>query len=121
MPVARGRNLSILVEIAARNHVLKMQGHFSAHEFARQLEEQLERKRGSEAGGGGREEGSDGAGPGLELVIVTGLSGSGKSTVAKCFEDLGYYVRRQPAAAAAARVPRRPARAGRRRPAQASR
>jgi HPr kinase/phosphorylase len=45
MPVASGRNLSILVEIAARNHVLKMQGHFSAHEFARQLEEQLERKR----------------------------------------------------------------------------
>jgi RNase adapter protein RapZ len=25
------------------------------------------------------------------LVVVTGLSGSGKSTVAKCFEDLGYY------------------------------
>jgi len=28
----------------------------------------------------------------VELVVVTGLSGSGKSTVAKCFEDLGYYV-----------------------------
>jgi UPF0042 nucleotide-binding protein len=27
-----------------------------------------------------------------DLVIVTGLSGSGKSTVAKCFEDLNYYV-----------------------------
>jgi len=27
-----------------------------------------------------------------QLVIVTGLAGSGKSTVAKCFEDLGYYV-----------------------------
>jgi len=25
------------------------------------------------------------------LVLVTGLSGSGKSTVSKCFEDLGYY------------------------------
>ena len=25
------------------------------------------------------------------LVVITGLSGSGKSTVAKCFEDLGYY------------------------------
>lgn len=25
------------------------------------------------------------------LVLVTGLSGSGKSTVGKCFEDLGYY------------------------------
>jgi RNase adapter protein RapZ len=28
----------------------------------------------------------------VQLVIVTGLSGSGKSTVAKCFEDLNYYV-----------------------------
>ncbi len=25
------------------------------------------------------------------LVLITGLSGSGKSTVAKCFEDLGFY------------------------------
>ncbi len=25
------------------------------------------------------------------VVLVTGMSGSGKSTVAKCFEDLGYY------------------------------
>ncbi|MEM9292376.1 MAG: RNase adapter RapZ [Acidobacteriota bacterium] len=25
------------------------------------------------------------------LVLVTGLSGSGKSSIAKCFEDLGYY------------------------------
>lgn len=28
---------------------------------------------------------------GRNLVLITGLSGSGKSTVAKCFEDLGYY------------------------------
>jgi UPF0042 nucleotide-binding protein len=26
-----------------------------------------------------------------QLVLVTGLSGSGKSSVAKCFEDLGFY------------------------------
>ena len=45
MPVASGRNVSVLVEIAARNHVLKMQGHFSAQEFARKLEEKLERNR----------------------------------------------------------------------------
>lgn len=45
MPVALGRNVSVLVEIAARNHVLKMQGHHSAREFARKLEEQLERNR----------------------------------------------------------------------------
>ncbi len=27
----------------------------------------------------------------VRLALVTGLSGSGKSSVAKCFEDLGYY------------------------------
>lgn len=45
MPVALGRNISILVEIAARNHVLKLQGHHSAREFARKLEVRLERDR----------------------------------------------------------------------------
>jgi HPr kinase/phosphorylase len=45
MPVALGRNLSIMVEIAARNHVLKLQGHHSAREFARKLEAQLELNR----------------------------------------------------------------------------
>ncbi len=29
---------------------------------------------------------------GLDTVIVTGLSGAGRSTAAKCFEDLGFYV-----------------------------
>ena len=45
MPVALGRNISIMVEIAARNHLLKLQGHHSAREFARKLEAQLERNR----------------------------------------------------------------------------
>ena len=49
MPVALGRNLSILVEVAARNHVLKMQGHNSAQEFALRLEEELRRKRHQQA------------------------------------------------------------------------
>jgi RNase adapter protein RapZ len=31
------------------------------------------------------------AGPQTELVIITGVSGSGKGTVLKAFEDLGYY------------------------------
>jgi HPr kinase/phosphorylase len=57
MPIALGRNVSILVEIAARNHVLKLQGHHSAREFARKLEEQIERDRlrRRRAEGGGRE------------------------------------------------------------------
>jgi HPr kinase/phosphorylase len=45
IPVAPGRNVANLVQIAARNHVLKLQGTHSAREFARKLEEQLERKR----------------------------------------------------------------------------
>lgn len=27
-----------------------------------------------------------------QLVLITGLSGSGKSTIAKCFEDLGFFL-----------------------------
>ena len=45
MPVALGRNLTILVEIAARNHLLKLRGHHSAREFARNLERELARRR----------------------------------------------------------------------------
>jgi HPr kinase/phosphorylase len=45
MPVAVGRNVAMLVEIAARNHVLKLQGHHSAREFARKLEAELARNR----------------------------------------------------------------------------
>jgi len=45
MPVAPGRNVAVLVEIGARNHVLKLQGTHSAREFARKLEAQLERNR----------------------------------------------------------------------------
>jgi UPF0042 nucleotide-binding protein len=29
---------------------------------------------------------------GLEVVVVSGLSGAGRSTAAKCLEDIGYYV-----------------------------
>src|SRR6185295_10985134 len=29
--------------------------------------------------------------PGTEIVVITGMSGSGKGSVLKVFEDLGYY------------------------------
>jgi UPF0042 nucleotide-binding protein len=44
-------------------------------------------KRETAAGGGGKHPEPKRA----ELVIITGLSGSGKATVLKAFEDLGYY------------------------------
>jgi HPr kinase/phosphorylase len=43
LPVASGRNLALLVEIAARNHLMKLQGHDSAREFTRRLDERIAR------------------------------------------------------------------------------
>jgi HPr kinase/phosphorylase len=43
LPIRPGRNVASIVEVAARNHLLKMQGHHSAREFAKQLEHTLGR------------------------------------------------------------------------------
>src|ERR671937_2290598 len=37
VPVRPGRNLTTIIEVAARNHLLKLQGHHSAREFAERL------------------------------------------------------------------------------------
>ena len=42
MPVGPGRNLSVLVEVAARNHLLKLKGYNPARELARKLGERLQ-------------------------------------------------------------------------------
>lgn len=63
MPVALGRNVSILVEIAARNHVLKLRGHNSARDLTREIEAEIARQG---RGGGADDDngGDDGLGPG---------------------------------------------------------
>lgn len=43
MPVAPGRNLAILVEVAARNQLLRTRGHHAARELAARLAHELER------------------------------------------------------------------------------
>jgi HPr kinase/phosphorylase len=43
MPVAPGRNIAILVEVAARNQLLRTRGHHAARELARRLDETLRR------------------------------------------------------------------------------
>jgi HPr kinase/phosphorylase len=45
MPVGPGRNLSVLIEVAARNHLLKLKGYHPARELARRLGEKLHRHR----------------------------------------------------------------------------
>lgn len=47
LPVASGRNLALLVEIAARNHLMKLQGYDSAREFTRRIDEQIARQSGT--------------------------------------------------------------------------
>ena len=45
MPVAPGRNVAILVEVAARNQLLRSRGHHAARRLTERLNEQLERWR----------------------------------------------------------------------------
>lgn len=41
LPVASGRNLALLVEIAARNHLMKLQGYDSARAFTQRIDEMI--------------------------------------------------------------------------------
>ncbi len=65
--------MATLIEVAARNQMLKNRGIYTARE--------LQRKHEEEAGGMTQ----------MRMVVVTGLSGSGRSAALKAFEDMGYY------------------------------
>jgi RNase adapter protein RapZ len=49
------------------------------------------KKKAKGSKGGGEASGAGKGRPAPELVIITGMSGSGKASVLKAFEDLGYY------------------------------
>lgn len=44
IPVRPGRNVTTIVEVAARNHLLKLRGHFSAQDFQESLNNELLRQ-----------------------------------------------------------------------------
>ncbi len=44
LPVASGRNLALLVEIAARNHLMKLQGYNTAEELVERVNEEIKRR-----------------------------------------------------------------------------
>ncbi len=46
VPVRPGRNMTTIVEVAARNHLLKLRGHHSAQEFAERLSRAIARPGG---------------------------------------------------------------------------
>ena len=109
MPVAPGRNLAILVEVAARNQLLRMRGINAARELAARLDANLAgggtsaarargranspyRRRGRRTRAG-RHGVSKARTPTSwsRFIVVTGLSGSGKSQAIRALEDLGYF------------------------------
>jgi HPr kinase/phosphorylase len=50
MPVAPGRNLAILVEVAARNQLLRSRGHHAARRLVERLEDRLDQAAGAGEG-----------------------------------------------------------------------
>lgn len=50
LPVASGRNLALLVEVAARNYLMKLQGYNTAEELVERVNEEIQR-RGAEGDG----------------------------------------------------------------------
>ena len=46
IPVTAGRNIAILIEVAARNHLLKLMGVYSARNFSDRLKGRISRKSG---------------------------------------------------------------------------
>src|SRR5438270_9734359 len=56
MPVAPGRNIAILVEVAARNQLLRARGHHAARLFADRLERRLQQQSGVAPSGSAEEE-----------------------------------------------------------------
>jgi HPr kinase/phosphorylase len=50
VPVRPGRNMTTIVEVAARNHLLKLQGHHSAREFQERLNRAIALAPGSRVG-----------------------------------------------------------------------
>jgi HPr kinase/phosphorylase len=44
IPVRPGRNVTAIVEVAARNYLLKQRGHFSAREFDEKLNQDISKR-----------------------------------------------------------------------------
>ena len=118
MPVATGRNLAILVEVAARNQLLRMRGINAARELVARLDASLapvapgapvapvapvapalKRTRSRREQAAPRHDRAAPFSRRVErrdlswsrFIVLTGLSGSGKSQAIRALEDLGYY------------------------------
>ena len=98
MPVAPGRNIAILVEVAARNQLLRSRGAHAAQALVDRLTPGSRGGRGSRPWRGSvkrekRHAARRAARTAVtsRFVVLTGVSGSGKSQAMRALEDLGYF------------------------------
>ena len=78
IPVSQNRNIAIIMEVAVRNHLLVEKRHIARGSSGKADREPVGGRRGDFMNN-------------LPILIITGLSGSGKTTVAKVLEDLGFF------------------------------
>ena len=121
MPVAPGRSVATLVEVAARNQLLRIArpprraraGRSGSSDQLREPATASRRRRPTRTTTHWRRTGwaadrqraaarraappGRPPAPGARFVVITGLSGSGKSQAIRALEDLGLLLRRQPA------------------------
>ena len=79
-PSRPGRNIATLIEVACKVHLLRKRGYHAPSEIMREAGPGPVLRRCHER-----------AAKDNRFLIVTGLSGSGKTVVSRFLEDLGYY------------------------------
>ncbi len=89
IPVAAGRNLAVLVEAAVRNFVLNQRGIDSTKEFIDRQQRLMDPA--ATACGSRHDDAAPDATRAMDLILIGGVSGSGKSVALAALEDSGYY------------------------------
>ncbi len=89
IPIRPGRSIATIIEVAARNHVLKRLGHHTAREFAARLDDAIARRREKSRLVAGTSPGDDGGGdttrggsrdsPATALVTSAAARGTARS------------------------------------------
>ena len=91
VPIRPGRNITTIIEVAARNQLLKFQGKHSAREFQERLNRALIEAEPDVAAPCASTRSSRWRAKPMRIVIVTGVSGAGKSTALRALEDAGFF------------------------------
>jgi HPr kinase/phosphorylase len=76
IPIRPGRSVATIIEVAARNHVLKGLGRYTAREFAARLDSEIARRRAAAAVGDAPNAGPAGSAPPTAVTVDEPPSGA---------------------------------------------